>query len=348
MHDALRDRQPFILAHWHGDLFRAGLPGQALPAGHHRLAEARTAASWAQMLLRLLGARISAGSSKPRRRGGAQGPYSRLMREGHNCSFAVDGPRGPIYKLKPGVLETSRVLHCPIYYASVSCDRAFHWHRSWDRAYISQAVCAHRRAMARAAAGGGSPRRCARPAGAGTAGGADAAGQTRRSRARPTGAALKIRRRKVKPRSGQTVQRAHPCPKAARHCRRGRKARLRRRPRRAPSADLHTYQVVTNSIADMVSVVGEDEVYRLVNDAWCRQTGLDARARDRPQRQPSAARVDHPSSGARALSECLRTQRVGVVRDVIHQRPGAPPQYLQTTYSPFAEPVQGVRRAWCW
>ena len=51
----------------------------------------------------------------------------------------------------------------------------------------------------------------------------------------------------------------------------GAKARLRRRPRRAPSADLHTYQVVTNSIADMVSVVGEDEVYRLVNDASRRQ-----------------------------------------------------------------------------
>ncbi|HVQ04971.1 MAG TPA: hypothetical protein VMT14_15725, partial [Burkholderiaceae bacterium] len=37
---------------------------------------------------------------------------------------------------KPGVLEVSRVLDCPIYYASVSCDRAFHWHRSWDRAFL--------------------------------------------------------------------------------------------------------------------------------------------------------------------------------------------------------------------
>jgi hypothetical protein len=28
------------------------------------------------------------------------------------------------------------VLDCPIYYASVSCDRAFHWHRAWDRAFL--------------------------------------------------------------------------------------------------------------------------------------------------------------------------------------------------------------------
>jgi len=60
----------------------------------------------------------------------------RLAREGYNCSFAVDGPRGPIYKLKPGVLEASRLLDCPIYYASVSCDRAFHLHRAWNRAYL--------------------------------------------------------------------------------------------------------------------------------------------------------------------------------------------------------------------
>ncbi|MFI4930828.1 MAG: PAS domain-containing protein [Burkholderiales bacterium] len=108
----------------------------------------------------------------------------------------------------------------------------------------------------------------------------------------------------------------------------------------APSADMHTYQVVTNSIADMVSVVGADEVYRLVNDAWCRQTGL-ARERviGRSVSEVLPASITHERR--RALAECLRTQRVGVLRDV-HHRPGAPPQYLQTTYSPFAEPVQGV------
>ncbi|HEY6355777.1 MAG TPA: PAS domain-containing protein [Burkholderiaceae bacterium] len=107
-----------------------------------------------------------------------------------------------------------------------------------------------------------------------------------------------------------------------------------------PGADLHTYQVVTNSIADMVSVVGADEVYRLVNDAWCRQTGL---ARE-PVIGRSVSEVLPRSitpERRRALAECLRTQRVGVLRDV-HRRPGAAPQYLQTTYSPFAEPVQGV------
>jgi PAS domain S-box-containing protein len=121
----------------------------------------------------------------------------------------------------------------------------------------------------------------------------------------------------------------------------GSQLRLRRRPRRVASADLHTYEVVTNSIADMVSVVGEDEVYRLVNDAWCRQTGL-VRERVIGRSVSEVLPGSITDERRRALAECLRTQRVGVLRDV-HRRPGAPAQYLQTTYSPFAERVQGVR-----
>ena len=133
MQDALRDRQPFIMAHWHGDLFAL-----ACMARHYRLVTIASLSKDGRImgtLLRLLGVRISPGSSS---RGGAAALKGliRMMREGHNCSFAVDGPRGPIYKLKPGVLETSRVVHCPIYYPIVSCDRAYHWHRSWDHAYI--------------------------------------------------------------------------------------------------------------------------------------------------------------------------------------------------------------------
>jgi lysophospholipid acyltransferase (LPLAT)-like uncharacterized protein len=86
-------------------------------------------------LLRLQGAAVGVGSSSKR---GAIGlkQLIRLAREGYVCSLAVDGPRGPIYKVKPGMLQISRLLDCPIYYPSISCDRAFHMHRSWDRGYV--------------------------------------------------------------------------------------------------------------------------------------------------------------------------------------------------------------------
>jgi lysophospholipid acyltransferase (LPLAT)-like uncharacterized protein len=133
MRSALRERRPFIIAHWHGDelallhvVKRYRLATLASPSKDGRIMAT---------LLRLLGARISVGSSSRGGAGGLKG-LIRLAREGHNCSFAVDGPRGPIYKVKPGVLETSRLLQCPIYYASISCDRAFHLHRSWNRGFL--------------------------------------------------------------------------------------------------------------------------------------------------------------------------------------------------------------------
>jgi lysophospholipid acyltransferase (LPLAT)-like uncharacterized protein len=86
-------------------------------------------------LLRLQGAVVVPGSSNKRAAIGLK-QLIRLAREGHVCSLAVDGPRGPIYKVKPGMLQISRLLDCPIYYPSISCDRAFHMHRSWDRGYV--------------------------------------------------------------------------------------------------------------------------------------------------------------------------------------------------------------------
>jgi lysophospholipid acyltransferase (LPLAT)-like uncharacterized protein len=133
MREALRQRRPFIVAHWHGDelallhvVKRYRVATLASPSKDGRIMAT---------LLKLLGAQVSVGSSS---RGGAAGLRGliRLVRAGHNCSFAVDGPRGPIYKLKPGVLEASRLLDCPIYYASITCDRAWHLHRSWNRAFL--------------------------------------------------------------------------------------------------------------------------------------------------------------------------------------------------------------------
>ena len=120
-------------------------------------------------------------------------------------------------------------------------------------------------------------------------------------------------------------------------------ARVRRRAPLAHAVDLHTYQMVTNSIADMVSVVGEDEVYRLVNDAWCRETGLkreDVIGRSVTEVLPGSITRER----RRALSDCLLHQLPGVLRDVFTQ-PSGTLRYLETTYAPFAEPVQGVRCA---
>ncbi|MFO1219504.1 MAG: DUF374 domain-containing protein [Burkholderiaceae bacterium] len=133
LRDVLRERRPFLLAHWHGD---------ELALLHivrrYRIATLSSQSRDGRIMARLLhrlGAVTCAGSSS---RGGAGGfkALIRLLRDGHNGSFAVDGPRGPIYKVKPGVLEMSRVLGCPIYYPTIRCDRAIFLYRAWNEGYL--------------------------------------------------------------------------------------------------------------------------------------------------------------------------------------------------------------------
>ncbi len=130
---SIKNRIPVILAHWHGDeLALISL------VRHYRIATIASQSKDGELMskvLKWLGAKTSRGSST---RGGVQALKGllRLMKEGGNCSFAVDGPKGPIYKVKPGVFEISRMVHAPIYAVGVHCDRAIQFPRSWNKTYL--------------------------------------------------------------------------------------------------------------------------------------------------------------------------------------------------------------------
>jgi PAS domain-containing protein len=68
--------------------------------------------------------------------------------------------------------------------------------------------------------------------------------------------------------------------------------------RRAAEARLHAHEFVVNAIADPISVIDEHRVYSMVNDAWCRITGM---ARERVEHQPPR--------GCANLGRQCRTQR---------------------------------------
>lgn len=111
--------------------------------------------------------------------------------------------------------------------------------------------------------------------------------------------------------------------------------------RRQAEQALRTYELVANSITDMVSVVGEDSVYRMVNDAWCRVSGVPrASALGRHARDafPAAASPER----RQALDDCIRLQEQRVVRGVL-ERPGQEGRHVETTYYPYAEVDRGVR-----
>lgn len=133
LQQALKDRKAFLMAHWHGDEIAL-----IQLCRRYHIATMSSQSKDGQMMsviLHLLGAKTTQGSSTRGGVGGLKG-LIRLMREGYNCSFAVDGPKGPIYKVKPGVFELSRLSNCPIYYCGVSVDRAIYFPKAWNKTYF--------------------------------------------------------------------------------------------------------------------------------------------------------------------------------------------------------------------
>ena len=101
------------------------------------------------------------------------------------------------------------------------------------------------------------------------------------------------------------------------------------------------HERLTNSITDMVAVVGEDRVYRIVNDAWCAGSGL---AREQVLGRNAADLFKGGADPERehAIDECLRTGRPQRVTNLA--RPlNRPDQLVETTFAPFFSTIDGVR-----
>jgi lysophospholipid acyltransferase (LPLAT)-like uncharacterized protein len=131
--EELKNKKTFIISHWHGD--ELALLWLAKPYRIATIASQSKDGELMHKVLTWLGARTSRGSST---RGGVQALKGliRLLRDGGNCSFAVDGPKGPLHKVKPGVFELSRLVSCPIYAGGVAVDRAVHFPKSWNKTFL--------------------------------------------------------------------------------------------------------------------------------------------------------------------------------------------------------------------
>ena len=129
----LKNKEPFVIAHWHGDELAL-----IHVVKRYRLSAIASQSSDGQIVhtvLKLLGTKTSRGSSTRGGVGALKGLLA-LTKEGYNCSVAIDGPKGPIHKAKPGIFEMSRVLKAPIFYAGVHCDRKLTFEKSWNKAYL--------------------------------------------------------------------------------------------------------------------------------------------------------------------------------------------------------------------
>lgn len=130
---ALAAGEPMVFAHWHGDEL-----GIVFLLKRYRSAAMVSTSKDGEIManvVRLMGARTSRGSST---RGGASALKGilRLSREGWRPSIAVDGPKGPLHKVKPGVFEISKLTGGTIYPLTAACDRGFVFKKAWNKAYL--------------------------------------------------------------------------------------------------------------------------------------------------------------------------------------------------------------------
>lgn len=124
---------PLIFAHWHGDEL-AIVP---LTTEYRIATMTSTSAdgSLIDFVLRKLGGATSRGSST---RGGVGALVGliRLMREGYRASIAVDGPKGPIHQVKPGVFELAFKTQARIVPVGVAVSKAYIFKKSWNKAQL--------------------------------------------------------------------------------------------------------------------------------------------------------------------------------------------------------------------
>ncbi len=122
------DPAKVLYAFWHGRQFLL------VPSFRHEGIAIMTGLSWAGRIqagiMTRLGYPVVRGSSK---RGGARAlaEMKRTLESGCPAGFAVDGPSGPIYKSKPGILYLAQKLGYPI--VPIATTARFSWRirRTW-------------------------------------------------------------------------------------------------------------------------------------------------------------------------------------------------------------------------
>ena len=134
MKNSIENREPLVFAHWHGDEVAL-----IYMVGRYRIATITSTSKDGEMMntvIHLLGGVTTRGSSTRGAINALKGLVRIVKDQKQNSSFAVDGPKGPIHQVKPGVFEISRLISGPIYAVGVACSRKWVFEKAWNKAYL--------------------------------------------------------------------------------------------------------------------------------------------------------------------------------------------------------------------
>ena len=127
---------PVIFALWHNRLFIAAEMFRLHQRNRdvYGLVSGSRDGAWLDAFFSLVGIRSVRGSSS---RGGREAAKAlvEVLRAGHDIGVTPDGPRGPRYGLKAGVLVIARRAEVPLVLLGAAYEAAWVV-RSWDRLYL--------------------------------------------------------------------------------------------------------------------------------------------------------------------------------------------------------------------
>jgi len=125
----LTDKNNYIQAHWH-QVFLPVLMGCQFNNSSTIVSPSRDG-DIISIVCRGFTMKVCRGSSS---RGGANAlrQMIRLLKSGRSTTITVDGPKGPIYKVKRGVFEMSKTTGVPILPTSNYPSKFYEFKKSWD------------------------------------------------------------------------------------------------------------------------------------------------------------------------------------------------------------------------
>lgn len=125
---------PRIYAHWHGD--------ELLLIGAHAFQKMVVLSSRSRdgsrlaHLLRFLGYRVVRGSSSRAGAGGLKGLIDAVDEFQCDASLAVDGPRGPIFEVKMGVVKLAQLSRRPLMPGVASARSKYIFEKAWNKCFL--------------------------------------------------------------------------------------------------------------------------------------------------------------------------------------------------------------------
>ena len=127
---------PVAIVLWHNRLFLAAEIVRRFRGGRpaYAVVSASQDGAWLSAFFALVGLRTVRGSSSRLGREAATALVDTL-RAGYDVGITPDGPRGPLYDLKPGGVIVARRTRAPILLIGCAFESAWRL-RSWDRFYV--------------------------------------------------------------------------------------------------------------------------------------------------------------------------------------------------------------------